>query len=162
MEYNRQREHFGEKRRSALKRNIQKDVDMHATDNARLIRENVSLTKEINELRRESKDLAIQASAIEVNFGLVNGNGNYENENGNGRGMSGMSGIDPKPPTDSSGRRSKGLGMGGGGGRVNTGGGQEIEIQVLTIEKLQERVMQLQNMVAGDASVNNEMKVPEV
>ena len=37
-----------------------------------MIRENVSLTKDINELRRESKDLAIQASAIEVNFGLVN------------------------------------------------------------------------------------------
>jgi len=130
-EYNRQREHL-ERNVEALKRNITKDVEMHATDNARLIRENVGLTKEINELRRESKDLAIQASGLMIG------------------------GLDPKPPTGGTGGRrsnnsmrsgvmsggSTGIGMAGRGGATN-----EIEIQNITIDKLTERVNQLKSMV---------------
>ena len=37
----------------SLKRKLAKDMEMHRTDNARFMRENVALTKEINQLRRE-------------------------------------------------------------------------------------------------------------
>ena len=51
-EFNRQREYL-EKSVESLKRKLAKDMEMHRTDNARFMRENVALTKEINELRRE-------------------------------------------------------------------------------------------------------------
>lgn len=53
-EYNRQRE-FLEKSIESLKRKLHKDMEMHRSDNMRIMHENVSLIKEINELRREMK-----------------------------------------------------------------------------------------------------------
>eukprot|EP00753_Platysulcus_tardus_P007913 PLAT15528.6.p1 GENE.PLAT15528.6~~PLAT15528.6.p1 ORF type:complete len:1283 (+),score=804.90 PLAT15528.6:80-3928(+) len=51
-EYNRQREYL-EKSVESLKRKLAKDMQLHRNDRMRLMRENVALTKEINELRRE-------------------------------------------------------------------------------------------------------------
>jgi hypothetical protein len=53
-EYNRQREYL-EKSVESLKRKLAKDMAMHSTENARLMRENSSLTGEINLMRRELK-----------------------------------------------------------------------------------------------------------
>ena len=55
-EYNRQREYL-EKSVESLKRKLQKDMELHRSDNMRIMQENVSLIKEINELRREVKVL---------------------------------------------------------------------------------------------------------
>ena len=55
-EYNRQREYL-EKSVESLKRKLQKDMELHRSDNMRIMQENVSLIKEINELRREVKML---------------------------------------------------------------------------------------------------------
>eukprot|EP00622_Pseudochattonella_farcimen_P003959 FR739248.1.p1 GENE.FR739248.1~~FR739248.1.p1 ORF type:complete len:261 (+),score=28.03 FR739248.1:1-783(+) len=55
-EYNRQRE-FLERNVEALKGNIGKDIDMFMSDHARLMRESVTLTEEMNHLRREAKQL---------------------------------------------------------------------------------------------------------
>ncbi|CAM9286271.1 unnamed protein product, partial [Choristocarpus tenellus] len=78
-EYNRQREHL-ERNVEALKRNIDKascklrfcsllrlspDVHMFHQDRSRLNRENVVLTREINELRRKAKSLALRQQAVE-------------------------------------------------------------------------------------------------
>lgn len=57
-EYNRQREYL-EKSVESLKRKLAKDMEMHKNDNLRLMRENVSLTKEINELRREVNTISL-------------------------------------------------------------------------------------------------------
>ncbi|CAM9243116.1 unnamed protein product [Phaeothamnion confervicola] len=62
-EYNRQREHL-ERNVEALKRSIEKDASMFHADKARLHRENVMLTGEINDLRRESKQLALHLNAV--------------------------------------------------------------------------------------------------
>jgi hypothetical protein len=53
-EYNRQREYL-ERSVESLKRKLHKDMELHRTDNMRIMQENVSLIKEINELRREIK-----------------------------------------------------------------------------------------------------------
>ena len=51
QEYNRQREHL-ERNVEALKRNIDKDMKLFRADRARLCRESITLTEELNELRR--------------------------------------------------------------------------------------------------------------
>lgn len=61
-EYNRQREYL-EKTVESLKRKLAKDMEMHRNDNMRLMRENVVLTGEINDLRREI-DSVKQSQAI--------------------------------------------------------------------------------------------------
>ena len=53
-EYNRQREYL-EKTVESLKSKLQKNTEIHRSDIMRIIQENVSLIKEINELRREIK-----------------------------------------------------------------------------------------------------------
>eukprot|EP00286_Rhodomonas_abbreviata_P019738 CAMPEP_0181309260 /NCGR_PEP_ID=MMETSP1101-20121128/11919_1 /TAXON_ID=46948 /ORGANISM="Rhodomonas abbreviata, Strain Caron Lab Isolate" /LENGTH=1189 /DNA_ID=CAMNT_0023415733 /DNA_START=168 /DNA_END=3733 /DNA_ORIENTATION=- len=55
-EYNRQRDYL-EKTVDSLKRKLSKDMELHKTDSMRIMQENVSLIKEINELRREIKGL---------------------------------------------------------------------------------------------------------
>ena len=55
-EYNRQREYL-EKTVEGMKRKIHKDAEGHRGDFMRVMQENVSLIKEINELRREIKAL---------------------------------------------------------------------------------------------------------
>merc|ERR1719240_1735255 len=59
-EYNRQREYL-EKSVESLKRKLAKDMSMHHTENARLMRENSALTCEINTLRRELKGMGEDA-----------------------------------------------------------------------------------------------------
>ncbi|GMH89255.1 hypothetical protein TL16_g11401 [Triparma laevis f. inornata] len=154
-EYNRQREHL-ERSVESLKRKIGKDVDLHNTDHARLIRENVALTKEINELRRESKDLSLQGANMEHMYG------------GDGSGLPvpmtagsikpGSSVIAPTPPTNASSRRSKpsSVGMrsasGAGPGGGMEGAFRELEEQSKTILSLEERIESLRGMMgAGGA-----------
>merc|ERR1719262_494804 len=51
-EYNRQREYL-EKSVESLKRKLMKDSEVHRQDNMRIMQENVSLIREINDLRKE-------------------------------------------------------------------------------------------------------------
>ena len=48
-----------EKSVGMLKKNLQKDNDIHKQDNLRIMRENVELIKEINRLRKEIHDIKI-------------------------------------------------------------------------------------------------------
>ncbi|CAM9100917.1 unnamed protein product [Ectocarpus sp. 6 AP-2014] len=63
-EYNRQRKHL-ERNVEALKSSIDKDMRMFHQDRSRLNRENVMLTREINDLRRTAKALSLQQSGVE-------------------------------------------------------------------------------------------------
>ncbi|XP_058159756.1 cilia- and flagella-associated protein 57 isoform X3 [Dasypus novemcinctus] len=54
QEYSRQREHL-ERNLATLKKKVVKESELHRTDYVRIMQENVSLIKEINELRRELK-----------------------------------------------------------------------------------------------------------
>lgn len=45
----------------SLKNKLEKDMQLHRTDNLRIMQENVALIKEINELRREIKMLKAAA-----------------------------------------------------------------------------------------------------
>ena len=53
-EYARQREHL-ERNVTALKKKLKKESEIHKSDNVRVMQENVTLIKEINELRKELK-----------------------------------------------------------------------------------------------------------
>ncbi|CAM9162267.1 unnamed protein product [Pylaiella littoralis] len=63
-EYNRQRKHL-ERNVEALKSSIDKDMRMFHQDRSRLNRENVVLTREINDLRRKAKALSLQRNGVE-------------------------------------------------------------------------------------------------
>lgn len=54
VEYTKQRE-FLERTVNSLRRKIVKDQEMHTAENARIMSENLSLVKEVNQLRREFK-----------------------------------------------------------------------------------------------------------
>ena len=58
-EYNRQREYL-EKSVESLKRKLHKDMESHRQDNMRIMQENVTLIKEINELRREVRHKLVE------------------------------------------------------------------------------------------------------
>lgn len=60
-EYHRQRDYL-EKTVQSLKNKLDKDTQLHRTDNLRAVQENVALIKEINELRRETKSLKAAAA----------------------------------------------------------------------------------------------------
>eukprot|EP00003_Mantamonas_plastica_P007526 TRINITY_DN1634_c0_g1_i5.p1 TRINITY_DN1634_c0_g1~~TRINITY_DN1634_c0_g1_i5.p1 ORF type:complete len:1021 (+),score=468.18 TRINITY_DN1634_c0_g1_i5:488-3550(+) len=67
-EYNRQRAYL-EKSVAQLKAKLKRDSDMHKKDNQRIMQENVALIKEINNLRRELKQMKqaqVQKSKLEV------------------------------------------------------------------------------------------------
>lgn len=64
-EYNRQRDYL-EKTVRSLKTKLEKDMQLHRTDNLRIMQENVALIKEINELRREIKTLKNAAARSSV------------------------------------------------------------------------------------------------
>jgi hypothetical protein len=55
-EYVSQRKYL-EKSVQMLKKNLQKDSEIHKQDNLRIMRENVELIKEINKLRREIREI---------------------------------------------------------------------------------------------------------
>eukprot|EP00304_Pavlova_gyrans_P012532 CAMPEP_0206035036 /NCGR_PEP_ID=MMETSP1466-20131121/1785_1 /ASSEMBLY_ACC=CAM_ASM_001126 /TAXON_ID=44452 /ORGANISM="Pavlova gyrans, Strain CCMP608" /LENGTH=1327 /DNA_ID=CAMNT_0053409369 /DNA_START=150 /DNA_END=4130 /DNA_ORIENTATION=+ len=56
-EYARQREYL-EKSVESLKRKLNKNMELHRQDNARMMQENVALIKEVNELRRDLRSVA--------------------------------------------------------------------------------------------------------
>merc|ERR1739848_213344 len=61
-EYNRQRDYL-EKSVDSLKRKLAKDSEVHRIDSMRILQENVSLIREINDLRREINFLKHEGSA---------------------------------------------------------------------------------------------------
>ena len=67
-EYSRQREYL-EKSVESLKRKLNKNMELHRSDNMRMMSENVALIKEINELRREIKGMKMAQRAKELGGG---------------------------------------------------------------------------------------------
>ncbi|XP_045440656.1 cilia- and flagella-associated protein 57 [Pipistrellus kuhlii] len=65
LEYSRQREHL-ERNLATLKKKVVKESELHRTDYVRIMQENVSLIKEINELRRELKFTRSQVYDLEA------------------------------------------------------------------------------------------------
>jgi cilia- and flagella-associated protein 57 len=61
LENQRQRDYL-EKTVKSLKNKLEMDTQLHRTDNLRIMQENVALLKEINELRREIKQLRAMAA----------------------------------------------------------------------------------------------------
>ncbi|XP_068949908.1 cilia- and flagella-associated protein 57-like [Petaurus breviceps papuanus] len=70
QEYIRQREHL-ERNLATLKKKVLKENELHRTDNVRIMQENVSLIKEINELRRELKITRTQVHDLESALRLI-------------------------------------------------------------------------------------------
>merc|ERR1711893_53755 len=68
-EYSRQREHL-ERSVASLRKKLSKDTEIHRADNVRIMQENVSLIKEINDLRRELKIARTQVHDLEAALGL--------------------------------------------------------------------------------------------
>ncbi|KAM4721643.1 cilia- and flagella-associated protein 57 [Rhinophrynus dorsalis] len=69
QEYARQREHL-ERSLSTLQKKLVKDTEIHRAENVRMMQENVTLIKEINELRRELKVSRTKVHDLESAFGL--------------------------------------------------------------------------------------------
>jgi len=67
-EYQRQREYL-EKSVESLKRKLNKNNELHKSDNMRMMQENVTLVKEINDLRREIKQMKMQQRAAAMSGG---------------------------------------------------------------------------------------------
>ncbi|XP_003462565.1 cilia- and flagella-associated protein 57 [Cavia porcellus] len=65
LEYARQREHL-ERNLATIKKKVVKESELHRTDYVRIMQENVSLIKEINELRRELKFTRSQVYDLEA------------------------------------------------------------------------------------------------
>ncbi|XP_075386789.1 cilia- and flagella-associated protein 57 [Tenrec ecaudatus] len=70
QEYSRQREHL-ERNLATLKKKVVKESELHRTDYVRIMQENVSLIKEINELRRELKLTRSQVYDLEAALKLA-------------------------------------------------------------------------------------------
>ncbi|XP_041357286.1 cilia- and flagella-associated protein 57-like [Gigantopelta aegis] len=68
-EYSRQREHL-ERSVASLRKKLEKDSEIHKADNVRIMQENVSLIKEINDLRRELKLARTSIHDLEAVLGL--------------------------------------------------------------------------------------------
>ncbi|XP_039342461.1 cilia- and flagella-associated protein 57 isoform X2 [Mauremys reevesii] len=69
QEYTRQREHL-ERNLATLKKKVVKESEIHRADNVRIMQENVSLIKEINELRRELKVTRTHVHDLQAALGL--------------------------------------------------------------------------------------------
>ncbi|XP_006813560.1 cilia- and flagella-associated protein 57-like [Saccoglossus kowalevskii] len=74
-EYSRQRKHL-EQSVSSLRKKLAKDTEIHRADNVRIMQENVSLIKEINDLRRELKIARTQVHDLEAALGISRKNKN--------------------------------------------------------------------------------------
>ncbi|KAK2490259.1 hypothetical protein MC885_004273, partial [Smutsia gigantea] len=70
QEYARQREHL-ERNLATLRKKVVKESELHRTDYVRIMQENVSLIKEINELRRELKFTRSQVYDLEATLKLT-------------------------------------------------------------------------------------------
>jgi len=71
-EYSRQREHL-ERSVASFRKKLTKDQQIHRADNVRIMQENVSLIKEINDLRRELKIARTQISSFKYALNLDQG-----------------------------------------------------------------------------------------
>uniref|UniRef100_A0A8C5QD76 Cilia and flagella associated protein 57 n=1 Tax=Leptobrachium leishanense TaxID=445787 RepID=A0A8C5QD76_9ANUR len=69
-EYAKQREHL-ERSLSTLQKKLVKDTEIHRADNVRVMQENVTLIKEINDLRRELKMSRSKVHDLEEVLGLT-------------------------------------------------------------------------------------------
>uniref|UniRef100_A0A8D0GI28 Cilia- and flagella-associated protein 57 n=1 Tax=Sphenodon punctatus TaxID=8508 RepID=A0A8D0GI28_SPHPU len=69
QEYTRQREHL-ERNLATLKKKVVKESEIHRTDHVRIMQENVTLIKEINELRKELKVTRTQVHNLQSALGL--------------------------------------------------------------------------------------------
>lgn len=78
-EYARQREHL-ERSVASLRKKLVKDTEIHRADNVRIMQENVSLIKEINDLRKELKISRSQGHDLEAALGLHRKNKAAANE----------------------------------------------------------------------------------
>lgn len=74
-EYSRQRKHL-EQSVASLRKKLAKDTEIHRADNVRIMQENVSLIKEINDLRRELKIARTQVHDLEAALGINKKNKN--------------------------------------------------------------------------------------
>ncbi|XP_007436852.1 cilia- and flagella-associated protein 57-like, partial [Python bivittatus] len=70
QEYTRQREHL-ERNLATLKKKVVKEGEIHRADYVRIMQENVSLIKEINELRRELKVTRTQVHDLQSTLSLL-------------------------------------------------------------------------------------------
>lgn len=73
-EYARQREHL-EKSVASLRKKLTKDTEIHRADNIRVMQENVTLLKEINDLRKELKGSRTQIHDLEALLNVARKNG---------------------------------------------------------------------------------------
>ncbi|KXJ18311.1 cilia- and flagella-associated protein 57 [Exaiptasia diaphana] len=69
-EYARQREHL-ERSVASLRKKLTKDSEIHRADNVRIMQENVTLIKEINDLRRELKISRTTVHDLETALGVM-------------------------------------------------------------------------------------------
>jgi len=69
-EYARQREHL-ERSVASLRKKLAKDTEIHRADNVRVMQENVTLIKEINDLRRELKVARTQVHDLEASLSVI-------------------------------------------------------------------------------------------
>merc|ERR1712003_564938 len=69
-EYARQRDHL-ERSVASFRKKLAKDQQIHRADNVRIMQENVSLIKEINDLRRELKIARTQVHDLEANSNVL-------------------------------------------------------------------------------------------
>ncbi|KAK7099818.1 cilia- and flagella-associated protein 57-like [Littorina saxatilis] len=74
-EFSRQKEHL-ERSVASLRKKLEKDSEIHKADNVRIMQENVSLIKEINDLRRELKICRTHIHDMEAALGLHSKMGN--------------------------------------------------------------------------------------
>mmetsp|Transcript_4650 Transcript_4650/g.8821 ORF Transcript_4650/g.8821 Transcript_4650/m.8821 type:complete len:190 (+) Transcript_4650:471-1040(+) len=77
MEYNREREHL-ERNVEALKKKISKDIGTFMSDHARLTREGVNLTEEMNLLKREAKQLKRQHRSMDLETQAILRGGHHQ------------------------------------------------------------------------------------
>ena len=75
-EYSRQREYL-ERTVASLRYKFDKDQGLHKMDNVRIMQENVSLIKEINQLRRNIANAKIKERALESDIKVAKLEGNF-------------------------------------------------------------------------------------
>ena len=134
-EYNRQREYL-EKSVESLKRKLAKDMELHSNENMRLMRESVTLTKEINELRRELR-------MAKMLLGQV------------------VSQMEPQPPPSSAGslRRKPQLSSEPNEGNVSsTDAERELEMQQQHLSRLRSHIARLEDAIGGPLSTRRKLK----
>lgn len=68
-EYGRQREHL-EKTVNSFKTKLKKDAETHKIENIRIMQENVTLIKEVNDLRKELKNSRSRGQDLETTLGI--------------------------------------------------------------------------------------------